>query len=98
MNFNTENILNSEIILNSFIKFVQKKGKYTKAKKVIISINEKLNSNFLLNINFLSILEHIIYKLLLPIIMINNKIHQSKYYFIVISVFKYIKKFIFSPF
>nr|QKG04105.1 ribosomal protein S7 [Babesia gibsoni] len=87
---------NNELILNLFIKFIQKHGEYLKSKKLIINLNNIIKYKLLLNINFTIIIEYIIKKLILPIIMC-NKIGEAKYYFLIISLFKYIKKFIFIP-
>ncbi|GFE55955.1 permease, putative (apicoplast) [Babesia ovis] len=90
--------IKKELILNLFNKFVQQKGKYTKSKTLLINIGDKISYMSLLSTGFMSVLEYIIYKLNLPLIMITNKLDQSKYYFLVMSSIKYIKKFIFNPF
>nr|QAX27009.1 ribosomal protein S7 [Babesia sp. Dunhuang] len=91
-------ILNKEVLLNLFTKFIQKKGKYTKSKKLLLNISYKLRYMNILKYNFVLIIEYIIYKLNLPITTIKDKIHTFKYYFLIISLLKYIKKFIFIPF
>ncbi|EDO05083.1 hypothetical protein BBOV_VI_pgp13 (apicoplast) [Babesia bovis T2Bo] len=91
-------IMKKELILTLFSKFVQKQGKYTKSKKLIINISDSLSLISSLDINFTSILEYMIYKLNLPIIMIDNKVHKLKYYFLVMAPLKYIKKYIYSYF
>nr|YP_009170363.1 ribosomal protein S7 [Babesia orientalis]ALE29363.1 ribosomal protein S7 [Babesia orientalis] len=96
-NYNKNN-LKKELILNLFTNFIQKKGKHTQAKKLLVNISSKIREMSGLKLSFVSILEYIIYKLNLPLIMITNKLDQFKYYFLVMSTIKYIKKFIFAFF
>nr|APQ42918.1 ribosomal protein S7 [Babesia sp. Lintan]QAX27037.1 ribosomal protein S7 [Babesia motasi]QAX27068.1 ribosomal protein S7 [Babesia motasi] len=90
--------LSKELLLNLFSNFIQKQGKSIKAKKLIINISNSIDSKLFINSNFISILEYIIYKLFLPMSMIKNQKNETKYYFLVVSLLKYIKKFVFSPF
>nr|QAX27099.1 ribosomal protein S7 [Babesia motasi] len=97
INLNNKN-LSKELLLTLFSKFIQKQGKSIKSKKLVINISNNINSKMVINSNFISILKYIIYKLFLPMAMIKNQKTETKYYFLVVSLLKYIKKFVFSPF
>nr|AXX76199.1 ribosomal protein S7 [Babesia duncani] len=83
-------MLLKEFILNKFTKLVQKKGKYTIAKKVLI--NSSLNLYEYNNYFFINVLEYIVKELILPIKDLSTK----KFYKIKFLPINYIKSILIS--